>query len=182
MDIKEIEKKFDDANKNTLQILEKVIVFKNHMADEINFIAKQAIESAKMEILLGQLADIPDYKLSNLAQRLKYDPSIEQMSGYKIIEAQANLDDNDATIDNGATGNGGTIIIDDTAGFEGDGVDVPVEPREKSKPHSQVRRTWLALQTIEMDDCELRIEVARLKQNGGKKPNVGKEQVTEFEL
>lgn len=181
MDIKEIEKKFDDANKNTLQILENFIVFKSHMEDEINFVAKQAVESAKMEILLAQLANIPDYKLSTLAQQLKRNPSIEQMSGYKIIEGQANLNVSNEAVGTGVNV-GNEAIIDDVVDIGDDAEVEPVDEVEKSKPHSQSRRTWIALQTIETDDCELRIEVARLKQKGGKKTKEQKDEVVEFGL
>mgnify|MGYP007068184915 FL=1 len=162
MDIKEIEKKFDDANKNTLQILEKVIVFKNHMVDEINFVAKQAVESAKMEILLGQLADIPDYKLSSLAQQLKYNPSLEQMNGYQIVEGQANLDVSNQVNETQVNVSGKTTVVENAENVDDIAELQPVKPHEKSKPHSQARRTWIALQTIEMDDCELKVEVSRL--------------------
>ena len=141
MDIKELEKKFEDANKNTLNILEKVEVFKNHTTDEINFVAKQAVESAKMEILFSELAGIPDCKLSKLAQKIKSNPEIDHMGEYVIIQKPVN-----------------------------------------GKPHSQSRRTWLVMQTIPMDECELRIEVARLKQSGGSKSKTKKEQIEEFEL
>ncbi len=182
MDIKEIKKKFDDANKNTLQILEKVIVFKSHMVDEINFVAKQAIESAKMEILLGQLANVPDYKLSSLAQQLKYNPSLDQMNGYQIVEGNANFNASNQADETQVKDGGETTIVENTEVVD-DGAGVqPVEPREKSKPHSQVRRVWLAMQKIELDECELRIEVARLKQNGGKKSKDGKDKIVEFEL
>ncbi len=179
MDIKEIEKKFDDANKNTLQILEKVIVFKNHMVDELNFVAKQAIESAKMEILLSELAGIPEDKLSKLAQKLKGNPAIEQMSGYQIVQENERIVmDNECSVCKGCVVESQNNNQNDKCEAS-DACENVISTNEK---HLQTRRKWIALQKIKMDECELRIEVARLKQSGGKKSSADKEEVVEFEL
>lgn len=166
---------FEEANKNTKQILEKIIVYKNNMVDELNFIAKQAIMSAKVELAMAQAEGIPYDRCSALAQELLRNPNLtldKQFKVVELVEQSAVCEDN--KINNVANYN--VVNLQNAAAAdekdEDEGLSLYFSERETrkepTKKRSHAKRTWLALQSIKTDECEIKIEVARLTQNDQK--------------
>lgn len=197
---------FAEANKNTKQILEKIIVYKDNMVDELNFIAKQAVMSAKMELAMAEVEGVPLEECSALAQRVAHNPDFQFNEQFKLvdlvalaedseksensqlvhekgcslkIENEANCEDRPLVInaDEKAMKGATLVLRDGDNATECDGLSLYMEEdmglnnqnAQKKCSHSQARRTWLALQNIKTDECELKIEVARLTQNDQKK-------------
>ena len=65
---------FEQANQNTLEIMKKLVIFEDNMTEQLNFLAKQALISAKTEVAFAQIENIPFERLSTLAQQVYKNP------------------------------------------------------------------------------------------------------------
>lgn len=180
---------FEQAHQNTLEIMKKLVVFEDNMTEQLNFMAKQAIVSAKTEIAFAPLANIPFESLSSVAQQLYNNPKftlekkfeltdlidapkqqvdIFEESAPEMTANKVDTKDGKAEIYTTEHNDESEIFVksDDKYGIKAasDFVD------EHKKPHSTKRREWIAVDSTKIKGaCEVKVLLARLTENDEKR-------------
>ena len=77
---------FEQANQNTLEIMKKLVVFEDNMTEQLNFLAKQALISAKTEVAFAQIENVPFERLSNLAQQVYKNPEFVLEKKFELTD------------------------------------------------------------------------------------------------
>ncbi len=189
---------FEQANQNTLEIMKKLVIFEDNMTEQLNFLAKQALISAKTEVVFAQIENIPFERLSTLAQQVYKNPDFilekkfeltnlinapakeqdifEEFSN-KVVAVPIKTKDSNTEIfiskeaeqDIDAFKNDDEIFIAENFSSKNEEVEATKTAPTKTitpqtpKKHSNKRREWVACVSMMIDDeCELRIEAARL--------------------
>ena len=184
---------FEQANQNTLEIMKKLVIFEDNMTEQLNFLAKQALISAKTEVAFAQIENIPFERLSTLAQQVYKNPDfilekkfeltdlinapakeqdIFEEINNKIVAVPIKTKDSNTEIfiskeaeqDIDAFKNDDEIFIAENFSSKNEEVETTktITPQTPKK-HSNKRREWVACVSMMIDDeCELRIEAARL--------------------
>lgn len=184
---------FEQANQNTLEIMKKLVIFEDNMTEQLNFLAKQALISAKTEVAFAQIENIPFERLSTLAQQVYKNPDFilekkfeltdlinapakeqdifEEFSN-KLVAVPIKTKDSNTEIfiskeaeqDIDAFKNDDAIFIAENFSSKNEEVETTktITPQTPKK-HSNKRREWVACVSMMIDnECELRIEAARL--------------------
>lgn len=184
---------FEQAKQNTLEIMKKLVIFEDNMTEQLNFLAKQALISAKTEVAFAQIENIPFERLSTLAQQVYKNPDFilekkfeltdlinapakeqdifEEFSN-KLVAVPIKTKDSNTEIfiskeaeqDIDAFKNDDEIFIAENFSSKNEevGTTKTITPQTPKK-HSNKRREWVACVSMMIDDeCELRIEAARL--------------------
>ena len=184
---------FEQANQNTLEIMKKLVIFEDNMTEQLNFLAKQALISAKTEVAFAQIENIPFERISTLAQQVYKNPDFilekkfeltdlinapakehdifEEFSN-KVVAVPIKTKDSNTEIfiskeaeqDIDAFKKDDEIFIAENFSSKNEEVETTktITPQTPKK-HSNKRREWVACVSMMIDDeCELRIEAARL--------------------
>lgn len=151
------------ARENTETVLKKMVVYEDHMKDELNLLAKQALFSAKMEVFIANAENVPVEQLSPLAKRVYQIPDLAITKEFTLKELQTNFMETEkqkqTTMDafGEKTAQKAASTGVNSEPFEN-------EPRDE-KPikltKTKVKRKWSIRQSIDVGECEIQIEILR---------------------